>query len=151
MIIEISPKKIIKDAVTVWNQPGPEVDVVMDPKNLTFREGSIKTIYAFHVLDHLFENEIVEAMNNWRKCLVAHGELFVIVDDFEHLARAFVGGDIDIESFNLNFTHPTNFTLELMVSYYKRAGFNEEKVVKWFEMPGFPKEEHELITSVSHE
>jgi len=132
MVIELSPKKIINGAVTVWNQPGPEVDIVMDLKNLTFKEGSIDEMFSFHVLDHLFEEEIVPAVQNWRKCLKKGRKLFVIVDDFEYLARAFVGGDINIKQLNEDFSHPTNIDRESLIRYYMEAGFPEESIHMWY-------------------
>ena len=59
MIIELSPKKIIDGALTVWNQSDSEADIIMDLKNLTFKESNIDAIYSFHVLDHLFIDEII--------------------------------------------------------------------------------------------
>lgn len=152
MIIQLSPYRIIKGAVTVWNQPGPDVDVVMDLKNLTFREESIVAIYSFHVLDHLFEEEIAAAMKNWTKCLKKGGELFVIVDNFEYLCRALVGGDMTIEDFNKNFTHPTNITTENLFRYFMEAGYPEAGVRSWLDdvtdnegKVVFPKQHFELI------
>ena len=156
MIIELSPKKIINGATTVWNQPGPEVDIVMDLKNLTFKEDSIEEMYSFHVLDHLFMNEIELALKNWRKCLMTGRKLFIVVDDFEYLARAFVGGDLSIDDLNLNFAHPTNITHDSLIAYLKEAGFNEDKIIKWFQnvtnIRGeiiFLKQEFELIFDVT--
>lgn len=133
MIIELSPKKIINGALTVWNQPGPEVDIVMDVKNLTFKENSIEELYSFHVLDHLFMDEIAPALKNWTKCLMPGRKLFIIVDDFEYLARAFVGGDLNINDLNLNFAHPTNITRDNLLEYLKEAGFIEDKIIVWFQ------------------
>lgn len=152
MIIELSPKKIINGATTVWNQPGPEVDIVMDLKNLTFKENSIDEIYSFHVLDHLFMDEIAPALKNWRKCLMTGRKIFIIVDDFEYLARAFVGGDLDINNLNLNFAHPTNLTRDNLLQYLKDAGFSENEIIIWFQNVQnikneiiFPKQEFELV------
>ena len=154
MIIELSPKKIINGAYTVWNQPGPEVDLVVDLKKLSFKEGSIEEMYVFHVLDHLFDNEIVPALENWRKCLAPDRQLFVIVDDFEYLARAFVGGDLNIDDLNFSFAHPTNITHDNLLRYMKAAGFSEEKIVTWRDNVQnakgeiiFPKQQFELIFS----
>ncbi len=132
MIIELSPQKIIQGAFTCWNQEGPGVDLVVDLKKLTFKENSIEEIYSFHVLDHLFEDEIIPALENWRKCLKPGKKLFVIVDDFEYLARAFVGGDISIEELNSSFAHPTNITRESLLKYFKSVGFEEEKTHMWY-------------------
>ena len=104
MIIELSPKKIVPGSFTCWNEPGPEVDLVVDLKKLTFKEGSVEELYSFHIVDHLFENEIVPAISNWKSCLKKGANLFIIVDNFEYLARAFVGGDMSIDELNFNST-----------------------------------------------
>ena len=147
MKIQISPIKIIKDALVVWNQPGPEVDIVMDPKNITFRENSIEEIYTFHVLDKFFPQEVNPALANWRKCLINCGKLFVIVDNFEYLARLFVGGDITIDLFNEGFAHPTNFNKDSLTLFLYKAGFSEGSMRIWFEHPEFKIEQYELVIS----
>lgn len=148
MIIELSPKKIINGATTVWNTPGPEVDLVYDLKNLGFQEDSIDEIYSFHVLDHLFMNEIVPALQNWRKCLKTGMKLFVIVDDFEYLARGFVGGDLNIDDLNTNFAHPTNIDRENLVRYFNEAGFTEDKTHIWYS--DIMNHQGEIILSKQH-
>jgi predicted SAM-dependent methyltransferase len=150
MKIQISPTKIIADSITVWHQPGPEVDIVMDIKNLTFKENSLDEIFTFHVLDHLFEAEVVAALTNWRRCLKPGARLFTVVDDFEYLSRAFVGGDINVSIFNANFSHPTQFTRESLTDSFIKNGFSDlnEKMQIWFELPFYKKPEHELIMSV---
>ena len=151
MRLELTPKKIIPEAITVWNQPG-EADVIMDLKKLTFRENYFDEIFSFHVLDHLFENEINEAMLNWRKCLKPGGQIFIIVDDFEYLAREFVGGGVSIDELNTNFAHPTNITRENLLRYFIEAGYPENSVNVWFQNVAdgkggilVPKQHYELI------
>lgn len=128
--------------MTVWNEPGLEVDVVMEPKNLTFRPGSVEAIYTFHVLDHLFPSEIKPAIENWYKCLGSGGKLFVLVDDFEYVCRGFVGGDINIEIINDLHNHPMQFSRDHLIAQLKHAGFGEDKQVIWFESPDFMKKAH---------
>lgn len=149
MIIEISPKKILKDAVTVWNNPGSEIDLTMEVNKLTFRENSIDAIYTYHVLDHLFSDEIIEAISNWKKCLKPGGNLFIVVDDFEYVCREFVGGDINIDQFNKNHTRPCNFNKDNIVEYCMKAGFPEGSVKIWFtDIPNiYIKKHYEMIFS----
>lgn len=154
MKIQISSERIIKDALTVWDQHGPNVDVVMDPKNLSFRPGSVKEIFALHVLDHLFPEEAMQALKNWHQCLEPGGSLYVLVDDFEYLARAFVGGDFTIELFNQMHNHPMQFTKEYLVEVLKRTGIHENNQTIWYEsIPDLlPKKHYEiLIVAKKHE
>lgn len=153
MKIELSPKKIIPGAFTVWNQSG-EADAVMELKSLTFRENSLDEIVSFHVLDHLFEEEIKTAMLNWRKCLKIGGKIFIVVDNYEYIARSLVGGDISIEELNANFAHPTNITQDNLLRYFTEAGFLEGSVTTWLESIKdgtgkivIPKQHFELVYS----
>lgn len=133
MKIQLSDKRIIKDVMTVWSHPGPEVDIVMDLKNLTFRPESINEIFAFHVVDHLFPEESQEAIKNWFGCMAPKSELHLINDDFEYLARAYVGGDINIELFNDLHNHPCQCTEANVIDMLEKGGFNKNDIVKWYE------------------
>jgi predicted SAM-dependent methyltransferase len=150
MKIQLSPIRIVKDVMTVWNEPGPEVDVVMDLKKLTFKEGSLDGIFTFHVLDHLFESEVVEALTNWKKLLKKDCDLFVVVDDLEYIARAFVGGDIDTDVFNQLHAHPMNFRGDNLIKYFTEAGFKEDLARIWYaDVPDlFPRKHYELVMAV---
>lgn len=149
--IQLSPIRILPDVITVWNKPGPEVDLVMDLHNLTFREGTIEEMYVFHVLEHLFTEEIPTALENWYKCLRATGELNIVANDYEFITRSFVGGDISIEDINKNFSSPTQLTKEYLIEFVAASGFKDEMMRVWYtDMPDkFKKEEHELIISAT--
>lgn len=145
--IELTPNKIVKDSVTIWQDPGPDVDVVMDLKALTFRPESVGQIATFHVLDRLFMDEAVAALKNWHSCLKKGGILYVVTDDFEYIARAFTGGDIDIDTFNRNHSHASQFDRQSLCNMIIDAGFAEANMRIWFdEVPGvFPRKHYELV------
>ena len=147
MIVEITPQKIVKGATTVWNEHGDDVDIVMDPKNLQFKPGSISEIYSFHVLERLFIDEIMKALVNWKNCLADNGKLFLVVDDIEYIARAYVGGDINAAIFNQNFSHPTHFDRDLLTSLLAKIGFREDDMTIWFESVNnhVKRQPHELV------
>lgn len=151
MKIQLSDKKIIKDAMTIFSHPGPEVDVVMDLKNITLREGSVSEMYAFHVVDHLFPEDSLEAVKNWYKILNPGAKIHLINDDFEYLARAFVGGDIDIEIMNGMHNHPCQCTQENVINMLKQAGFDENKIVYWYggAPDGVDKKHYEFILTAT--
>lgn len=152
MKIQLSNQKIIPDALVVWYEAGPEVDIVMDIKKLTFKPGSITELFTFHVLDHLFEKEVVPTLLNWKSCLAKDAFLYVLVDDFEYLTRAYVGGDINMKIFNQNFSHPTQFSRESLIDYLLAVGFtdSEERMQVWFELPFYKKPPHELVISAKN-
>lgn len=135
--------------MTVWNEPGVEVDVVMDLKNLTFREGMVEEIYAFHVLEHFFPSEIPVALANWRKCLTQGRELYIVSDDFEFLSRAFLGGEINIDALNTNASYPTKITRDNLLSFLKGVGFNDNEMRLWYvDVPNlFKKQDFEIVVS----
>lgn len=149
--IDLSPVRITKDALVVWQEPGPEVDVVMDLKHLTFRPGSIEQIVAHHVLDGLFMDEALSAVKNWKDCLAPGGKLYCVTDDFEYIARAFIGGDIDIGVFNRNHSHASQWDRKLLGDTLISLGFPEPSVKIWFdEVPGVVGRKHyELLIEAS--
>lgn len=151
MKIQLSQTRIVPDALVVWSAPGPEVDVVMDLKALTFREGSIETIYANHVLDHLFPDESREALANWFKILKVGGFVHTIQDDFEYISRAFTGGDISPEILNDMHAHASLTTREFVVPMFHAAGFLEANVRVWLEgaPDGIEKKHYEFILSAN--
>lgn len=147
MKIQLSPTRIVKDAVTVWSEHGPEVDMVMDLKALSFAPGSIDEIYSFHVLDHLFPDEAQVAAKNWFEVLVPGARLYIITDDFEYIARGFVGGDISVDLFNELHNHPHQLTRESGAALLSKAGFKPDDVHVWFaDVPNlFPRKHFELV------
>lgn len=147
MKIQLSEKRIIKDAVTVFSHEGKDVDVVMDLKNLSFREGSITEIYAFHIIDHFFPEEGIEVLKACFKIMTPGSKLHLINDDFEYLTRAFVGGDIDIEIFNDLHNHPCQCTQDGLINTLKMVGFAEPNIVIWYSggPDGVEKKHYEFI------
>lgn len=147
MKIQLSEQRIIPDALTVWSHAGPEVDLVMDLKNLTFRPGSIEMLYVFHVLDHVFPEECKEALANWYTVLSPGGVVHTLQDDFEYVARAFIGGDINPEIFNELHNHPTQCTKEYIVPFFHQAGFKESDVSVWLSgsPDGMEKKHYEFV------
>jgi predicted SAM-dependent methyltransferase len=142
--IEISDKKIVSGATTVWNQHG-EADLIMDLKNLSFRPGSLKEIYTFHVLDSLFPEEGEAALKNWFNCLDKGGKIYAVVDDFEYISRGFVGGDLSIELINQVHNHATQFCQDNLTKLLQDSGFKD--IVVWYNgLPGiYTKKHYELV------
>ena len=132
MKIQLSDKRIVPGALTVWNQNGPEVDIVMDLKNLTFRPESIEEIYVFHVLDHLFAKDGEMAIKNWKQCLAPNAKIHILNDDFEYICRAIVGGDIDIDIYNNLHNHPAQYSQNSLTSLLVKRGFDVNHIVVWY-------------------
>lgn len=151
MKIQLSKTRIIPDAMTVWYEHGPDVDLVMDLKSLTFAPQSVEKLYAFHVLEHFYPSEIKPAIRNWMSVVVPGGKLFVVNDDFEFVCRSFIGGDLSIDQLNDGFTKPTHFTKDNMVASLEDAGAVPGSVVIWYAdvTDEFKKAEHELVVAVN--
>ncbi len=151
MKIQLSPKRIIPEVMTVWSEAGPEVDIVMDLTNLTFRPGSITQIYAFHVCDHLFPEQSQAALENWAKLLPSQGRIHTLNDNFEYVARAFIGGEIGIALYNNIHNHPHQITRDSMIVAFKRAGFRDDDIVVWLDgnPEGMLKQHYELILTAT--
>lgn len=145
--IEITPNKIVKDHTTVWQQPGPQVDIAMDLKALSFRPNSVTQIVTFHTLDHFFPEEVPVALKNWRDCLMPGGVLYIVVDDFEYISRAVVGGDISVDIFNREHNNPTQMTQKSLADALMAVGFDENNIVAWMQdVPDlFKKKHYELV------
>lgn len=150
MKLQLSEKRIIPDAITVWQEPGPEVDIVMDVRNLTFGQGSVEELHVFHVLEHLFPKEVLPALVSWKNCLKSEAKIITIVDNFESIARDYIGAGISIHELNSFFSTPTRFDHESLFNLFLKAGFKEGDIIKWNHSTenGFYKmQEHELIFS----
>lgn len=147
MKIQLSQNRIVKDHITIWQEAGPEVDLTMDLKNLSFRSASINQICSIHVLDFLFPEEAKGALKNWYNCLKPGGKLFIVVDDFEYITRAFVGGDINIDVFNKHHSHASQFDQRSLGDMLITTGFAEGNIKVWFaDVPEmFSREHYELV------
>lgn len=145
--IQISPRRIIPDVLTVWSEPGPEVDVVMDLRNLTFAKGSLELLVSFQILSHFIAEDVGRAMQNWESLMKSGGELFVVVDDFEFLARSFVGGDLAIEHYNTDYSVPTHFTSDNLAAALNHVGFIPDNIrIFYADVPNlFTRQKHELV------
>lgn len=150
MKIQIAPTRRIADMFTVWHKPGPEVDLVIDPRNpygIYFRPGFVEVIYAFGVLGITEEQKIVPTLKQWASTLKEGGELYIIEQDFEYLCRAIVGGDLKIEEFNADFRATTYLSPEKMSRYLEEAGFPGAEQREWYDPPLFTKQHYEKILS----
>ena len=93
MKIQISPTKRIADALVVWPKAGPEVDLVIDPRpefaELSFRAGTLKTIYAFGILGITEPKNILPLLIKMNKALEPGGEIYIIENDFDYICRSY--------------------------------------------------------------
>jgi len=126
--------------------PGPEVDFTGDCKDLSqFADGSVETIYASHVLEHVpYNREMMKTLREWLRVLKPGGTVMISVPDLDTLCRLFVhpqltpenrfevmrmmfGGQLDAHDF-----HYVGFDWHILNSYLGKAGFERVARVKEF-------------------
>lgn len=150
MKIQISPVKIVPDALVVWNEELPGVDIVFkDLKALGFPENSIDEMYVFHVFEHLFEAEIPAAIDNWKRIVKPGADIYIVADDFEFISRGFIGGEFNIDLLNQKFSYPTKLSNDNVVRFLEGAGYSQHDMRFWYvDVPNlFPKKEYEIVVS----
>lgn len=124
----------IDDFINIDINPNIGADLVcnaLDVKN-HFRPNSVEFILCSHMLEHLNENEAIEALKSYRDILVPGGFLTIEVPDCEDLERKLQEGiitehikkinEIGVDS-NFGMEHKIQFTRNKLEEYLKEAGF----------------------------
>ena len=148
--IQISPKKMVEDAVVIWPEKTPDVDLVIDPRmypGLNLKDNSVKVLYVFNLLGITMQKDIIKVLKNIYKALAPDGQLYIIEYDFEYISRAFTGGDLSIEEFNEDFIRTTYLTKDSTIKYLELAGFSKRDMRVWLDGAKFPKQHYEFIIS----
>lgn len=127
-------------------QTGSNVDFVGNCTDLgQFADGSVASIYASHVLEHLgYQKELPTALGEFHRVLVPGGSLMLSVPDLEklcqgliqprnsaeirfHLMRIMFGGQTDPYDF-----HKVGLTWEFLNMFLRQAGFQQIERVDEF-------------------
>lgn len=128
--------------------PGAHVDYVGNCTDLSqFESGSVETIYASHVLEHLsYVDALLQALKEFRRVLRKDGLLRISVPDFGVLCRLFLdprldaamrfhvmrivfGGQLDPHDF-----HKVGLTEEFLTDFLLTAGFRNIERVDGFDL-----------------
>ncbi len=128
--------------------PGPEVDFVGDCRTLAgFAEGSVDTIYASHVLEHVrYADELAPTLKRWFAVLKPGGTLMISVPDLRtlcqlflhpqarlqdrfHIMRMMFGGQMDAHDL-----HFVGFDFEILGQYLFETGFRGIRKVADFQL-----------------
>lgn len=150
MKIQISPTKKVNDAMVVWHEQLPEVDLTIDPRppyGLKFKPGTIKVIYVFGLLGITAKDRIVDLLKSLVKLLEIGGELYIIEQDFDYILRSMLGGDLTISEFNDDYRRVTYLNQDEIVKYLEMVGFPSKEQVWWQESAKFVKKNSEIIIS----
>lgn len=151
MRVQIADKRIVKDTLTVWPELVNDVDQVIDIVKFPFAPASLHAVYSFNALSRLTITEALEAIAAWKKTLVPDGKLYIVVDDFEFLARSHVGGDLPLSQINGEFIAKSYWSHEGLIEILAGLGFNKEQMRIWYkDNPEFPKKPYELVMEISN-
>lgn len=118
-------------------QPGPHVDFVGNAADLSqFESGSVRRIYASHVLEHFdYQTELRTVLKEWFRVLMPEGSLMISVpnlpvlcqlyvskgltpDQRFHIMRMMFGGQVDAYDF-----HKVGLSWEHLGSLLNAIGF----------------------------
>lgn len=127
---------------------GPDVDHLGDARDLSrFKDGEFSEIYASHIIEHLdYKDEIGIALKEWNRVLEPGGILYISAPDLDVLARLFINKQLDVQArffvMQMMFGghidkydyHVVGLTAEFLYSFLSKAGFNEIKKVKSFDL-----------------
>jgi predicted SAM-dependent methyltransferase len=126
-------------------QSGPNVDYVGDITNLSeFSDDSVDEIYASHVLEHVQQAKVQEALRGMHRILRTQGVLMLSVPDMDILCHLFInplsntdikfhamqmmfGGQIDANDF-----HFMGYNQQFLHYYLQQAGFRDIERVNSF-------------------
>ena len=153
MEIQLAPENLIDGAINVWHTEGEGVDIVMDilhPEGLKLKRGSVKNLYAFHVLGQMKPMDVQVVLNYWKQLLAPDGVLYIIEQDSEYVFRALCGGDITIEVFNDYHRRNTFLNKDKVTELLANAGFNKEGFLQWRGQVKFEIKDFELVLSAKN-
>lgn len=148
--IQIAPKKMVEDAIVIWPIKTPDVDIVMDPREIekfVIKQGSLKAIYCFGLLGITEPNKIVPMLINLNNTLREGGEIYVIEQDFDYVTRGYIGGDLRIAEFNDQFRRTCYLNRDYIVDLLAASGFPQDKQAVWLDPKVIPFEHYEVALS----
>lgn len=70
-----------------------------DIKNLPYNENTVDMIYASHVLEYFDREEVLKVLAEWRRVLKKGGLLRLAVPDFGAMAKLYISGHYNLETF----------------------------------------------------
>jgi SAM-dependent methyltransferase len=65
----------------VGDDPNVKVDLACDVSVLPFEVGSVDFIYAGHLIEHFYPNQILRVLQEWHRVLKPGGRLVVVTPD----------------------------------------------------------------------
>jgi len=116
---------------------GMGVDHVGDCRDLSrFRENSVETIYASHVLEHLHLSDLIPTLHEWKRVLQPGGRVMISVPDMNVLSRLFLDPRVNGEAkfmvmcimfggqLDQHDIHHVGFDFEILGTYLNECGYD---------------------------
>ena len=115
----------------------PDVDIVANADSIPLDDGSVKEIYASHVLEHFGYFKLQNVLTEWRRVLCSGGLLSLSVPDLDTLCKLYLefAGDPPLQfhimriiyggQTNQHDYHFAGLNLETLVMFLDAAGFGE--------------------------
>lgn len=110
----------------------PGVDIVAEADCLPFESGSVREIYAAHLLEHFTQPRLVKVVSYWHDVLTPEGYLRLVVPDAEAMFAAYMRGEMSFQNlrevtfgaqdYDDDF-HYTMFTPGSLERLLKQSGF----------------------------
>jgi predicted SAM-dependent methyltransferase len=150
MNIQIAPKRMIKDAYVIWPwRDNDDVDLAFDLREgyLGLKPESSKAIYLYNFLGMCRPEEIQDIVENLTHILKPGGKLFIIEQDFDYVARNYVGGDLPLNEFNKDFNRETFLSQEECTKILDNNGFLSSEQQIWKDHKMFNAEHYQFILS----
>jgi len=133
-------RKRIEGFIGVDIQKSNNPDVVADIRDLRcFDDGSVDTIYACHVLEHVYRSDCLGVLRSWYKLLKPQGILRLAVPDFESVVKLYMQG-VKLSVLIGNFypknvspenTHYYTWDFDSLQEDLQTVGFNNVHRYNW--------------------
>lgn len=119
--------------------PHIKSDLTADVLDLSahFSPESVDEIWAAHLIEHLYPQDVDKAVEHWKSLLRPGGTLAVVTPDYKVLSEHYLSGDISIEKLEDEFVysycqeshHQSIWSQERQFALFARHGFKSIKPI----------------------
>ena len=114
-----------------------------DITKLPFEDDSLDLIYASHVLEYFDREEVINVLNEWKRCLKNGGTLRLAVPNFEAMANLYITQNVSLDRFigpifgkwQMTPTeciyHKTVYDYESLEGILDKVGFKNARLWDW--------------------
>jgi len=128
--------RILKPGYINIDKFDDNADVIMDALDLKYNDNSVDEIYSSHLLEHLSNNEMIEALKEWRRVLETGGLLELNLPDFESSVKTWLEAS-EHEKWGTLLNNI--FGDQSHEGQFHKTGFTKERIVNILDTLGFDK------------